>query len=50
MIDRYRAIEATEDLGLGYPPFDCSDDLVGAHENAPGSAGTDSEGDVQIHH
>jgi hypothetical protein len=40
---KYAEIEATEDLGLGYPPADDTDDLVGAHEKGPGSCANSSE-------
>lgn len=34
MTDRYAQIQAAEDLGVGYPPTDDTDDLVGAQKNA----------------
>lgn len=40
---KYADIRATEDLGLGYPPADDTDDLVGVQENGPGSCANSSE-------
>lgn len=41
---KYAEIEHNEDLGLGYPPADDTDDLVGVtKENGPGSCANSSE-------
>lgn len=32
MTDRYRDFEAQPDLGLGFPPADVTDDIVGAQK------------------
>lgn len=39
---KYAEIEATEDLGLGFPPADDTDDLVGV-PNENGAGGTSSD-------
>ncbi|MDL9944272.1 hypothetical protein QSJ19_01470 [Gordonia sp. ABSL11-1] len=43
----YDGIRRNEDLGLGFPPADHTEDLVGVNENAPVGATNTAEAQVQ---
>lgn len=47
-VNRYEQIREVEDLGLAYPPADCTDDLVGVQKDDLAPAATGDEVDVQL--